>query len=42
VLAEALAGNFGDVICAAAAADADFDVDFELQQTRLQHQLLML
>ncbi len=40
VLAEALAGDFVVVIYAAAADDAD--VDFELQQTQLQHQLLML
>ena len=41
VLAEAFAGGFVDVIYAA-AAETDADDDFELQQTQLQHQLLML
>jgi len=40
VLAEALVGDFVDVIYAAVAG-AD-DVDFEFQRTQLQHQLLML
>jgi len=40
VLAEALVGDFVEVIYAAVAG-AD-DVDFEFQRTQLQHQLLML
>jgi len=40
VLDQAPAGDFADLIYDVVADDAD--VDFELQQTQLQHQLLLL